>query len=45
MLIRAFESRQKSDYDVYWEMTFDGAQAQLSAAQQFVAEIERVLYS
>lgn len=43
MLIRAFESRQKSDYDVYWEMTFDDAQAQLTAAKQFVAEIERVL--
>ncbi len=45
MLIRAFESRQKSDYDIYWEMTFDEVQAQLVAAKQFVAEIERILNS
>ncbi|MBI1882267.1 MAG: HEPN domain-containing protein [Chloroflexi bacterium] len=45
MLIRAFESRQKSDYDVYWEMTFDNVQAQFTAAKQFVTEIERVLNS
>lgn len=43
MLIRAFELRQKSDYDIYWEMTLDEVQAQLADAKQFVAEIERVL--
>lgn len=45
MLIRAFESRQKTDYDIYWQVTFDDAQAQLTAAKQFVAEIDRVLNS
>ena len=43
MLIKAFELRQKSDYDIYWEVTLDDVQAQLIAAQQFVAEIEKLL--
>ncbi len=43
ILIKAFESRQKSDYDIYWKMTLDDAQTQLAAAKQFVTEIEKVL--
>jgi uncharacterized protein (UPF0332 family) len=43
MLIKAFELRQKSDYDIYWEMTLEDAQTQLAAAKQFMAEIEKIL--
>ncbi len=43
MLIKAFQLRQKSDYDIYWEISADDVKADLNAAMQFVAEIERYL--
>lgn len=43
MLIKAFELRQRSDYDIYWEVSLADVQTQLDNAKRFVAEIERVL--
>ena len=43
MLIKAFELRQRSDYDIYWEVSQADVQTQLDNAKRFVAEIERVL--
>jgi len=43
MLIKAFQLRQKSDYDIYWDISMDDVEADLNAARQFVAEIERYL--
>ncbi len=43
MLIKAFELRQRSDYDIYWEVSLTDAQTQLENAKRFVAEIERAL--
>ncbi len=43
MLIKAFELRQKSDYDIFWEGTLTDVQEQLESAKRFIAEIERIL--
>lgn len=43
MLIKAFELRQKSDYDIFWEVTLVDVQEQLDSAKRFIAEIENIL--
>jgi len=43
LLIEGFDWRQKSDYDVYWIADRDRAERCWHDAQQFVAEIEKLL--